>query len=77
MTKKNKIKKARKEVVLQKRGGIPAWLYMTLSFVVPPYGFICYFLIKDKDRARAKIALFFGSLGFLVWLFFKVLVWLK
>jgi len=50
---------------------------MTLSFVIPPYGIICYFLLKDKDHSRAKIALLFGALGFLVWLFFKVLLWFK
>lgn len=77
MAKKNKIRKAKKEIELRKSGGIPAWLYMTMSFLIPPYGFIYYFLTKDKDYRRAKIALFFGTLGFLVWLFFKMLVWSK
>jgi hypothetical protein len=77
MAQKNKIKKAKKGVELRKRGGIPAWLYMTLSFVIPPYGFIYYFMIKEKDSSRAKIALFFAFIGVLVYLFFKMLVWFR
>lgn len=75
MTKTNNYKKAKKEVELRKRGGIPTWLYMTLSFAIPPYGLIYYVLLKDKDIKRAKIALFFAFLGFVVWLFFKMIVW--
>jgi len=77
MTKTNNLKKAKKGVELRKRSGIPAWLYMTMSFVIPPYGVIYYFILKDKDSRRAKVAMFFAFLGFLVWLFFKMIVWFR
>jgi hypothetical protein len=77
MAKTNNFKKAKKEVLLRKRGGIPVWLYITLSFLIPIYGLIYYLLLKDRDEKRAKIALFLASLGFAVWLFLKMIVWLR
>jgi hypothetical protein len=77
MAKTNNFKKTKKEALLRKRGGIPAWLYMTLSFVIPIYGLIYYVLLKDKDEKRAKVALFFAFLGFAVWLLFKMIVWFR
>jgi len=76
MVKKNKISKARKEVALKNKGGIPAWLFMTLSFVIPLYGLIYFILLKDKDNKRAKIALFLATIGILFWLLSKVINWL-
>lgn len=73
MSKKNKIKKAKKEIEFRKRGGMPAWLYIPLSFIIPIYGFIYYFMLKDKDYKRAKVALFFASMGFFVWLLLKLI----
>lgn len=74
MTTKKNLKKAKREIELRKKGGIPNWLYMTLSFLIPPYGLIYYILLKDKDK-RAKIALFFAFLGFMIWLTLKIVVW--
>jgi len=77
MAKSKKIQKAKHKIVIKRRGGIPNWLYMTLSFVIPIYGLLYYFLLKDKDHSRAKIALFFTTLGFMVWILLKVIVWLR
>ena len=74
-TNKN-FKKSKKEIKLRKKGGIPNWVYMTLSFLIPPYGLIYYILLKDKDK-RTKIALFFAFLGFMIWLVLKVVIWSK
>lgn len=70
-------KKAIKRAELRKRDGIPAWLYMTLSFVIPVYGIIYYVMLKDKDAKRAKVALFFAIVGLAVWLLLKLIVWTK
>jgi len=77
MSKNKSLKIAKKKVELRKRGWIPTWLYMTLSFVVPLYGIIYYVLIKEKDNKRARIALLFAILGCVFWLFFKLIVWLR
>lgn len=76
MTKPNR-KKAIKRAELRKRDGIPAWLYMTLSFVIPVYGIIYYVMLKDKDVKRAKVALFLAMIGLALWLLLKLTVWVS
>lgn len=51
---KKKVKKARKEIVKCRRGGVPNWLYMTMSLIIPIYGFICYVSLKETDKSRAN-----------------------
>jgi len=77
MAKKSNTQNKRHQVIVRKRDGIPNWLYMTLSFVIPLYGLLYYLFLKDNDNSRAKIALFFATVGFMIYLLLRVIVWLK
>lgn len=73
MANKN-IKRARKKVDVRNKGGIPNWLYMTLSFFIPIYGLLYWLLLNKEQPRRAKIGLVLAILGILVLIVLKLLV---
>ncbi len=58
----------------QGKPGIPSWLFMTLSFLVPIYGYLTYFLMKDSYKGKAKVGLFFALLGTGAWLLGRLFI---
>jgi TRAP-type uncharacterized transport system fused permease subunit len=73
MTNKN-IKRARGKVDARKKGGIPNWLYMTLSFLIPIYGLLYWLMLNKEQPRRAKIGLILAVLGIFVIIVLKLLV---
>lgn len=77
MYKSTSYQKSKREIQTRQRGGMPAWLYIVMSFVVPVYGYIYYIVANGKDSGRARVAIFFAILGTAVWLVLKMIVWAR
>ncbi len=59
------------------KAGIPSWLFMLMSFIIPIYGFLTYFVLKDSYTSKAKVGLFFATLGAALWVMLKLFVWTR